>query len=106
MAALEIGRVAMEDLEHLDEIMEVGIVKEILTPDMESQAGLNLWYGYLKITGSTGAFERNAPVLKGRRKSPFVVVPSAVNRKSNQPTERALYTIMCRICRPNPDASR
>jgi len=44
---------------------------------MESQAGLNLWYGYFKITGSTGAFAKKPPVLNGRRKSPFVVVPSA-----------------------------
>lgn len=43
---------------------------------MVSQAGLNLWYGYLKITGSTGALARNAPVLKDRMKLPFVVVPS------------------------------
>ena len=49
---------------------------------MESQAGLNLWYGYLKITGRTGALERNAPVLNGRMKSPFVVVPSAVSTKA------------------------
>ena len=54
---------------------------KILTPEMESQAGLNLWYGYLKITGSTGAFAKKAPVLNGRRKSPLVVVPSASTKK-------------------------
>lgn len=54
---------------------------QILTPDIESQAGLNLWYGYLNITGCTGAPERNAPLLNGRRKLPFVVVPSTRKKK-------------------------
>ena len=53
----------------------------MLTPDMESQAGLNLLKGYLRITGSTGAFAKNAPVLNGRRKPPFVVVPSVEHKK-------------------------
>lgn len=47
-----------------------------LTPVIDSQAKPNLWYGYLKINGSTGALDKNAPVLNGRRNSPLVVVPS------------------------------
>lgn len=61
---------------------------------MVSQAGLNLWYGYLKITGSTGALARNAPVLKGRMKSPFVVVPSMETR-SNYTTKTAALGKVC-----------
>lgn len=39
---------------------------EKLTPDIVSQAGLNLLYGYLSKTGSTGTLAKNAPVLNGR----------------------------------------
>lgn len=45
---------------------------------MESQAGLSLWYEYRMMTGRTGTFDKNAPVLNGRTNSPFVVVPSAI----------------------------
>lgn len=49
------------------EVTGAETAKQTLTPDMVSHAGLNLWYGYLRITGRTGAFGKNAPVLNGRR---------------------------------------
>jgi hypothetical protein len=50
--------------------------KQALAPEMVSQAGLKRLYGYFRITGLTGVWAKKAPVLKGSKCSPFVVVPS------------------------------